>query len=166
MAKISIELTKESQKNLEALARAGKVDLRPAFGIIGHSYRNEVEMIFAHQQPRDAGLRWAPLSPKYAAWKERHFPGMQLLVRTGRLVGSMIDMTHRDNINQGTPISAIFGSKVPYGKFHDLGTRKMPKRNFSEPSERRMEIFRTQIEDHLVHVFEQNGFKVKKGFVK
>ena len=67
-------------------------DLRPFWkDIFAPKYFATVQDVFALQGQgrgaggRFAGGRWAPLSPAYAAWKRRHFPGRTILVRTGRL---------------------------------------------------------------------------------
>lgn len=156
-----IKLTPEAQRNLDNLAKAGKIDLRPTLNILGISYRKEVELVYAKQQPRAEGLRWAPLSEKYAEWKSRRYPGAPLLVRTGRLYESMTQKGAQGNIDIISKGGARFGSSISYGVYHDQGTRKMPKRNFSEPSDRRRNIWIEQIRKDIVHNFEVNGIEVK-----
>jgi phage gpG-like protein len=169
MAKADLVLTPESQKLINNLAKSGKFDLRPTFLTIGIGYRKEVEAIFNKQQPRQTGLRWPALSEKYKIWKEKHFPGMPLLVRTGALKKSMTQEKFRGNITLIGKISAIFGSSIPYGVYHDSfepRKSKLPQRNFSEPSERRLGIFRTQIEDYIIKVFQNNNIQVNKGVLQ
>lgn len=36
-----------------------------------------------------SGNPWAPLSPSYAAWKAKYFPGLPILQRTGQLFGQL-----------------------------------------------------------------------------
>jgi phage gpG-like protein len=161
MSKFRIKLTKESQRKIDNLARAGKVDLRPSLKVIGIGYRKEVDQIFSKQQPRGIGLRWPPLSEKYAEWKEKRFPGRPLLVRTGALKESMTQEGAQGNITAISKTSAIFGTSIHYGIYHDKGGSKIPKRNFSEPSERRRLIWLDQIEKDIIHNFEQNGIDVE-----
>jgi phage gpG-like protein len=159
-----IRLTPESQKILENLARAGKIDLRPTLNIIGKGYRKEVAMIFGHQQPRGDGMKWPQLSEKYAEWKEKHFPGKPLLVRTGTLRSSMTEENAQGGINLIGKSSAVFGSSIRYGVYHDSNEPRksnLPRRNFSEPSERRLKIWEQQLRDDIVHNFEVNGIQVK-----
>ena len=158
-----IKISPESQKKLEALARAGKVDLRPTLRVIGTGYRKEVGMIFDKQQPRGAGLRWQALSEDYAEWKERNYPGRPLLVRTGALKESMTVEGATGNITTIGKTGAVFGSNIAYGIYHDSDgsrTGKLPRRNFSEPSERRRMIWEQQITDGVKHSFEVNGIEV------
>ncbi len=156
-----IKLTKGSQKKIDSLSKAGKVDFRPTFKVIGTGYRKEVKMIFNHQQPRNEGMRWQPLSSKYAEWKEKRYPGQPLLVRTGDLKDSMISKGARGNITAISKGGAIFGSSISYGIYHDKGGQKIPKRNFSEPSDRRRQIWVDQIEKDIIYNFERNGIDVK-----
>jgi hypothetical protein len=41
-------------------------------------------------QGKQTGPRWPKLSPKYAAWKRKHFPGRPILVRTGALRDALV----------------------------------------------------------------------------
>jgi|GEM_PF-5166013 len=165
MAKVGFELTPESKRLIKEVLKAGKIDLRPAFIPIKEGYRKEIEMIFDHQQPRNEGLRWKPLSRGYASWKEKHFPGKPILERTGKLKKSMTKQGAPGNITLIGAFEAIFGSSVPYGADHDEGRldRNLPQRNFSEPGEGRLKIFREDIEDHIIHQMRLNGIEVKKG---
>lgn len=156
-----IRLTKESKLILKRLAKAGKIDLRPSLKVIGIGYRKEVKSIFEKQQPRGVSLRWSALSPKYALWKRKHFPGKPLLVRSGDLKNSMITKGARGNITLIGRNSAVFGSSISYGAFHDDGTRTLPKRNFSEPSERRFNIWRRDLEKGVTEQFRKNKIKVE-----
>lgn len=161
---ISIKLTPESQAKVDGLIKAGKLDLRPTMEVIGIGYKKEVRQIFDKQQPRTVGERWKALSPDYKAWKDRHYPGAPLLVRTGRLKESMITEGAPGNINIIGKNGAVFGSSIRYGIYHDqpdgATNGKMPRRNFSEPSERRMSIWMQQIEKDIIHNFEVNGISV------
>ena len=48
------------------------------------------------------------------------------LIETGELFRSLTSL--RGSPNEVAPIYAIFGTKVEYAKFHQYGTREMPKR--------------------------------------
>jgi hypothetical protein len=76
---------------------------------------------------------WAPLSPEYAAWKARHFPDKGILERTGRLRESVRwdgRALGQDGYFVPGPRSVFFGTDVPYGRFHQDGTKRMPARPF------------------------------------
>ena len=69
---------------------------------------------------------WSPLDPQYAAWKQTRFPGRPMLVGDGSLFRSVTSMT--SGVSSIAPTKAEFGTNVEYAKFHQYGTRKMPKR--------------------------------------
>jgi phage gpG-like protein len=69
---------------------------------------------------------WAPLDAEYASWKATRFPGAPSLVRSGRLFRSVA--TQNRAAFRATRMEFEFGTSVPYAKFHQYGTEKMPKR--------------------------------------
>lgn len=74
------------------------------------------------------GIRFAPLSPKYKAWKDRHYPGRPILIRTGRLLSAVTGgpgWFHRS-----MPKELRIYITVPYSSYLQDGTSKMPQRNF------------------------------------
>jgi phage gpG-like protein len=74
------------------------------------------------------GGRWAPLSTKYAQKKAITFPGNQILVRTGAMRLSLTTMGHPGAIRQATASGLVFGSAVPWARFHQVGSSRLPKR--------------------------------------
>lgn len=163
-----IQLTPESQAKVDGLIASGDLDLTPTLAIIGIGYRKEVQLIFSHQQPREEGLRWPQLSDNppgkgYATWKAKHFPGAPILVRTGTLLSSMTEEGAEGNISVITKFGAIFGTSISYGAFHDSAdprSSNLPRRNFSEPSEAREDIWEAQIRDAIIHNFNVHGIQV------
>lgn len=168
MPDFSIKLTDDAQQKVDGLAKAGLIDLRPVLAVIGTGYRKEVALIFSHQQPRETGQRWQQLSDNppgkgYASWKAKHFPGKGILVRTGSLLDSMTVEGAEGNISIITKAGAVFGSSISYGIYHDSDeSRKgnLPQRNFSEPSDARLQIWLGQIRDSIIHNFEVNHIEV------
>lgn len=76
---------------------------------------------------------WAPLSPRYAAWKARHYPGKKILERTGALKRSL---TQRPlPIEDLKPDSMVIGSDNEIGGYHQSGTDRMPRRRPVELTE-------------------------------
>ena len=94
-------------------------DVRPVW--------REAARTFAREQRRTfASGRWAPLSPPYARWKARAFPGASILVRTGGLRRSL---TSRPlGVEDIRPQEMTIGSNVAHGRFHQQGTATMPAR--------------------------------------
>lgn len=73
---------------------------------------------------------WAPLSVSYAKWKQAHFPGRPILVRTGALKDALTgDEATPFAKRQVSGNSLSFGtSGLPYASFHQTGTGRMPAR--------------------------------------
>lgn len=158
----TIRLTPKSKRLLDKFSKAGNtIDLRSVLHVLGIGYRKEVEQTFNRTQPRDKALAWKPLTSAYEEIKRKKFGEQPLLVATGVLKRSMITKGAEGNITLISSNRAVFGSTIPYGKFHDEGTSKMPKRNFSEISERREKIFEGQIERDMRRQFKVQGIEVE-----
>lgn len=79
---------------------------------------------------------WAPLSPGYARWKAAHYPSRGLMVRTGRLARSLRYIGRPglsfspgpDMILEASDKALVFGTRVPYARFHQRPTGTMARR--------------------------------------
>jgi len=72
---------------------------------------------------------WAELTPRYAKWKQKHYPGQPLLELTGQLRAALTDATSKNaqRIISGKELS--YGTTgIPYASFHQTGTPGMPQR--------------------------------------
>ena len=69
---------------------------------------------------------WAPLSPRYAAWKAKHYPGKGILVRTGALERSLTQRPFCVEVIEAQNMAV--GSNVSYGKYHQNGEGRNPQR--------------------------------------
>lgn len=78
----------------------------------------------------EGGGNWDPLSPRYAAWKQRHFPGRRIMVRTGALRDSLDGPDARFSVRRVDRHGGEWGTKAPGAKAHDRGapSRGLPKR--------------------------------------
>lgn len=112
-------------------------DMRPAWEAIADDFAKVERRQFATEGAAYSG-GWPALSPKYGAWKARHYPGRRILARDGDLEASLTQRPFG--------IEAIFrhlmviGSDVFYGAFHQHGTGRMPQRRpveFNESTRRR-----------------------------
>ena len=79
---IGLPTTEVLEQRLEDIGMRAK-DLKPVLDAFGrHIVEEHIPAQFARQgTPR----RWAPLSPAYKRWKDKHFPGRPILVRTGAM---------------------------------------------------------------------------------
>ncbi|MCX7844361.1 MAG: phage virion morphogenesis protein [Candidatus Bipolaricaulota bacterium] len=121
---ISIAGELQVRRLIEGVIHRGQ-DLRPVWACIARDF-HEVE---TRQFATEGGLGrpWPPLSPAYAAWKAKHYPGAPILVRTGRLRASLVGST-RDTVEVMEPHMLRIGTRVPYALYHQTGTSRMPPR--------------------------------------
>jgi len=84
--------------------------------------------------------QWEPLSPAYADWKERAFPGNPILVLSGKMREGLTSSASPYAARAFSSDTFSFGTQgVEYASFHQLGTPKMPDRppfDFSADFER------------------------------
>jgi HK97 gp10 family phage protein len=71
------------------------------------------------------GVEWAPLREAYLKQKLKKGYSEKKLHRTTTLAQSFTSVVR--------PFEAVVGTPVEYAKYHETGTRKMPKRPFMEP---------------------------------
>jgi len=66
---------------------------------------------------------WAPLSESYAAWKEKHYPGQPILVRTGKLRAALTDSNAPGARRDVSGESLSYGTTgIPYASAHQTGS--------------------------------------------
>jgi phage gpG-like protein len=82
---------------------------------------------------RYASGGWSPLSPRYAAWKAKHYPGAPILTRTAALRNSLTRRPFGVDIIEHK--SMAVGSDVDYGKYHQNGEGNNPQRRAVELTE-------------------------------
>ena len=74
---------------------------------------------------------WAPLSRRYAEWKEEHFPGKGILERTGRLREALTASSSPFAERSYSATDFNFGTRnVQYASYHQVGTEHMVARPF------------------------------------
>ena len=118
-------------------------DFTPAWEAMAEDFLSAEKAQFASSGATGSG-GWSPLSPRYAAWKARRFPGQPILVRTGRLRDTLTKRPF--GVERIDPKQMAIGSDVSYGLFHQQGTDRMPRRRPVELAEamRRQMIKRAQ----------------------
>jgi phage gpG-like protein len=82
---------------------------------------------------------WKPLSPNYAAWKSKFYPGRKILELSGLLRESVTD-GNPWTIREIQPLKLRLGTKINYAIYHQKGTHRMPARpviQFSEDDKTR-----------------------------
>lgn len=121
-------------RTLEGFADRAQ-DMRPAWDNVREFFTDYEEKWFA-----DRGRGWKQLSPSYAAWKEKHYPGQPILVREGEMEASLTD---GPAIDVREPSYAIFGTDDPKAALHQRGEGRLPQRRVIDvDDEGRAEIVR------------------------
>jgi phage gpG-like protein len=81
-----------------------------------------------------AWVRWAPLSPRYRAWKANKYPGAKIMHLTGDLEDSLTKRPFGiDEMNEKV---MVIGTMVSYAQYHHRGTPMMPARPVLRPIKR------------------------------
>lgn len=94
--------------------------------------------------------RYQPLTPDYAAWKNKNFPGMPILVLTGALKDSVVGNTN-DSILSIEKDNFTLGTKVRYAHFIQEGSKKMVARPFLAITEKMVDSIVNTIEDDVAN---------------
>lgn len=114
--KRTLGLTGNRLKNLSPVWEAWAID-----------FRAKESYLFDAEGAAQGYGSWAPLSPKYAEQKRRDGFTGGILVRTGKLKASLSSVG-AGSITKITPSSLEIGTSIPYAKYHQGGTRRMPAR--------------------------------------
>jgi phage gpG-like protein len=101
-------------------------DAIPAFREMAKLIRGSVYRQFYSDGAYASG-GWVPLAPSTVAEKARRGLDPRILRATGKLFGSLTsgDPGHVERMG---PREFVYGTTVPYAKFHQRGTRRMPRR--------------------------------------
>lgn len=122
-------------------------DARPAWEAMARSFREVQARQFNSEGSFGSG-GWAPLSPAYAAWKAKRYPGKPILVRTGALKESL---TRRPfGVEELEEQFMVIGSDVEYGAYHQSGGGNLPRRRPVELRESTRRHWVTILQRHLV----------------
>lgn len=73
-------------------------------------------------QGRSTGAEWPALSAAYQMWKDKHFPGQPVGVRSGSLRDSLTSHNAVGSVFDAGPTSLVVGTTIAYGMFMQLGT--------------------------------------------
>lgn len=124
------------------------LDLQPALNEFGEYIVNE--HIPNQFKTQGTPKRWAPLSAKYKRWKDRHFPGRPILVRTGRMKAGFRWEARKKSLRIINRITAgQRGSRTPRWFWHQFGTGKMPARPMLQITDADRAKLVEIVEEHL-----------------
>jgi phage gpG-like protein len=104
-------------------------DLRIPFSYLARDFEKIMERNF-RSEGQYSGTPWAPLSPKWAAYKRKKGKDHGILQFNRTLMESLTRSNARGAVRTVRSDEMILGTRIPYGEFHVTGTRRMPRRNF------------------------------------
>ena len=121
------------QKVKEAFEKLADPPIDDLIETLAFTVENQTKARLQDEEKTPDGNPWPELSPKYAAWKAKHFPGAQkMLERKGDLRDSIVSL-----LNNG---SAEIGSNLPYAARQHFGDDGgFPSREFLGISDDNME---------------------------
>ncbi len=145
---ISIEGVIELDRALSRWSHDIK-DPRPFFEDAEKILKLGVAEQFLSQGDRGSTGGWAPLSPRYAAWKQQKFGPKPILEASGKLKASFTRLTMSTS-------ELVWGSRLAYAKYHQRGTTRMKKRKILEFTQQDKRAFMKALQRMLM-------FKGSKG---
>lgn len=111
---------------------------------------------FESEGSHGASGKWAPLSPAYKKWKEKHFPGQPILKLTNSLYESLTSPDAPASIFRMDREEMTLGSKEPYAVVHQ---RTRPPISLNQDDKRRLQ---KAIQAGLVAFTRRAGFQVEE----
>jgi hypothetical protein len=144
MVELSITVT-GAEPLIHALGglEAAASDLRPAWEQVAPLVPQMVAETFAAEGPG-----WAPLAPAYAAWKQRHYPGKPILVRTEAGKKAATSMAGWSVASQPQQLVMTYHGP-PYMAAHQSGVGRLPKRDWLRALPAYTEKMTAAVEQHL-----------------
>jgi len=139
---------RRTARDLLAMAERAR-DTSPAWRAWGEDVLHAFREQFETEGLRLTGRAWSPLSPRYAAWKARHFPGQPILQRTGAMFAQV---SHRPmEVERVTASSGEYGLRGDVPRYHQHGTRKMPARPIARVTQDLTVAAARRVRDHILH---------------
>lgn len=115
---------------------------------------------FKSEGAQGASGKWAPLSPAYAKYKAKAFPGGPILQATRSLFDSLTSPDALASIFRLDRDEMVLGSKAEGAVYHQRGTSRMPARppiSLMQEDKRRMQ---KAIQVGLIEFTRRAGFQV------
>jgi phage gpG-like protein len=142
-----------------ALAGMGRrcSDLSPLFELV---IDQELIPEESEQFESEGRGRWKPLSPAYARRKARIYGDKPILQAEGSLVESLTRRGAPGQVRDVRETEAYFGTTLPYARFHQTGTQRMPMRQVFDVTQERVERIGKRQTDYFRGVSRAEGFEV------
>jgi phage gpG-like protein len=122
-------------------------DMREAWDDIEQDFIEGERRQFASQGRSGSG-GWAPLNPRYAAYKRKKYGSRGILVATGRLRSAAIGGSELRRRKEKKLLELEI--TTPYARFHQAGTSRMPQRRVIELTTAQKRTWGKIVQKHLV----------------
>jgi len=137
MALVKIRFVVDNEVQLSRAFETGIaqfLNLEVPFNKMADDFYQTMAGVFSAEGAFEERTKWQDLSPTYAIWKSRNFPGRKILERTGRLKTSLTTRGGSDSVLEVTPNSLSVGTMVPYALRHQRGnpSTNLPMRKIIE----------------------------------
>lgn len=136
-----------AQRALDELGR-NLSDLSPAWRAMLADWKSSQKKLF-DSEGSSAGVRWAPLSPRYAAWKAKRFPGRGMLQMSGGLEAAA-EGRGSGFTQQIAPLTLRFAITHRLAAIHQGARARRQVTAFSKNDERRWHRILVEFVDRAV----------------
>ncbi len=125
---VSIEVQGEEKLKVALTNMADAIDdLRPYWNEVQQEFYRIEKQAFASEGTSGESGKWSALSPRYAVVKFKRWGAVPILTASGTLRDSLTSETSGSIVRKEKDELTV-GSSVPYGRYHQSGTSKMPAR--------------------------------------
>lgn len=154
-----IRITLDIAAATEALAAQSERlrDLSPGWRSVLAYMQRQTAAQFDSQGGR-SGDGWEPLTARYERRKSRAFPGQPILRASDRLFRSVTTQT-ADAVQDIAPRVLLYGTRVPYGRYHQRGGKRLPRRQFLAVTDADRRQIAALVRAHLDGQAALNGFQ-------
>ncbi len=137
-------------------------DFRVVFPSVAKEFYSIEQAQFQSQGGKGASGKWAALSPAYAKYKAKAFPGLPILQAERGLYESLTSPDAPDSIFRMTSNELTIGTQREGATAHQRGSGRMPARppiSMTEADKRRIQ---KAIQSQLVQFTRRAGFEVQE----
>lgn len=139
--------TEEASSVLFGIAARAN-DLGPILDTLHDRFRDMESRQFSGQGVYSG--KWAPDKPKTIARKVKRGQDIRILHATRRLRRSLTDKRNADHVFEFTNDKMAIGTRVPYARFHQEGTKKMPQREVVVFTDHERTVWREDIAAYIM----------------
>jgi len=153
--KVKVATNPEGLRRLQAMLKEVHISHKDLGGQIlvrlGQLHRKQMARVFASQGAEGGSGRWPKLSPGYAAWKRRYFPGRRILVLSGEMKARFTTPSRPEYVQRFLPRGS--GGVYQFGAYDEIAARHvkggdtLPKRDMISKTAAQIAEFSASIEE-------------------